>query len=336
MVAMEKIESKPLGAIDALSGGFELVWRHPWIVLLPIVLDLFLWLGPQIQAKPVFDQMVRVMTEAAATQGSSPDTQQALAVMTASLQEAGRQFNVFSFVALFGIGMPVLVPLDVPGPALDPIVWFSVGDEVAFLGWAALLAFVGVLVGTIYLQGIAGTIRPEARGLAATGTRVLRSFVQVLALGVALGVAGFVLLVPFAVGAVVLAALSPGLGVFLVLIIWFIIMWVTLYLAFAIPAIFINGAHVGQAILNSVTIFRYNFWPAMGLILLTVLLQMGFAVIWQQLLASPVGLVVDIVANAILGTALIAAIMLFYNDRFSWLTQVRDRIRQQQRPSFKG
>lgn len=63
---MEKIDRKPLGAIDALSAGFELVLRRPWILLVPLALDLFLWLGPQIQAKPVFEQMLRVLFAAAA------------------------------------------------------------------------------------------------------------------------------------------------------------------------------------------------------------------------------------------------------------------------------
>ncbi len=333
---MEKIESKPLGAIDALSGGFELVLRHPWIIVVPIALDLFLWLGPQIRAQPVFAQMARVLGEAMAVQGGSPDTQQAVAALTQTLQETGGQFNVFSFLALFGMGVPTLVSLDVPAPIPSPIVLFSVGDEMMFVGWAAVLSLIGIFIGTVYLQWIAGTIRSEARGLRVFAARVLRSFAHILALVVALGIAGLVLLVPFTLGAVLISALSPGLGVFFILMIWLIVMWVTLYLAFAIPAIFVSGANVGQAILNSVTIFRYNFWSAMGLIFLIVLIQMGFSIIWQQFLASPLGFVVDMIANAILGSALVAAAMLFYDDRFSWLTQVRDRIRQQQRPSLKG
>jgi hypothetical protein len=303
---------------------------------LPIALDLFLWLGPQIHARPVFDQLVRVIGDAMAMQGGSPDQQQAITALTQTLQETGGQFNVFSLVALFGLGVPTLVSLDVPPPAASPVVLFSVGDDITFAGWAALLALVGVFFGTIYLQWIAGTIRPDARGLRVFAARVLRSFVHILALVVTLGVAGLILLVPFTVGAVLNSALSPGLGVFFILMIWLIVMWVALYLAFAIPAIFVSGANVGQAILNSVTVFRYNFWSAMGLVFLIVLIQMGFSIIWQQFLDTPFGFVVDMIANAILGSALVAAAMLFYDDRFSWLTQVRDRIRQQQRPSLKG
>jgi hypothetical protein len=63
---------------------------------------------------------------------------------------------------------------------------------------------------------------------------------------------------------------------------------------------------------------------------------MGFVVIWDTLLGSTWGVVVDVLANAFLGTGLVAAGMLFYYDRFTWLTEVRERIRQQQRPLLKG
>src|SRR5512140_372285 len=77
MITMENLERKPLNAIEALSSGFELVLRRPWLLLLPIALDLFLWLGPQVHAKPVFDEIIRVLS-AVAAQGNTPDAQQAL------------------------------------------------------------------------------------------------------------------------------------------------------------------------------------------------------------------------------------------------------------------
>jgi hypothetical protein len=154
---------------------------------------------------------------------------------------------------------------------------------------------------------------------------------------IALGIGGLLLMVPFALGALLVSLLSPGLGVFFILAIWLVLMWAALYLSFAVPAIFVSGVGVQKSILNSITIFRYNFWSAISLIFLIVLIQMGFSVVWQGLMNGTAGLIVDMLANAVLGTALIAAMMLFYYDRFTWLTAVRERIRQQQhRPSVKG
>ena len=334
---MEKIDQKPLGAIDALFAGFELVFRQPWILLLPIALDLFLWLGPQIHAKPVFDQMLSILS-ASAPQTGSPDTQQALDAFKSAFQTIGEQFNVFSFVAMFGMGIPTIMPL-VDAPPVDlikPTVLFSIEDQVVFLGWFMLFALAGVLLGSIYLGGIARAVKREPGGVFAFLPETARSFARVLLLVVALGIGGLVLMIPFALGALLVSLLSPGLGVFFVLAIWLILMWAALYLSFAVPAIFVSGVGVQKSILNSITIFRYNFWPAIGLVFLIVVIQMGFSIIWQQLQDSTAGLIVDMLANAVLGTALIAAMMLFYYDRFTWLTAVRERIRQQQRPTLKG
>ena len=40
--------SKPIGVIDSLQGGFNLVTRRPWLLLLPVLVDLILWRGPKL------------------------------------------------------------------------------------------------------------------------------------------------------------------------------------------------------------------------------------------------------------------------------------------------
>lgn len=336
MCGMENNDRKPLSAIDALSAGFELVLRHPYVLLIPLALDLFLWLGPQIHAKPVFDEMVRALGAAAAVQGNSTDAQQALDAFKAALQAAGTQFNAFSLIGLFALGIPTLVMIDMPVDSFSPAVLFSITDQVAFIGWTVVFGLVGMLLGSIFLELLARIVRPNRDARGTFLARAGRAFAQVLTLSAAVLIGSMIIIVPFFVSAAMVSVLSAGLGFFLILACWLILMWVALYMAFAIPAIFVSGANVPQAILNSVTIFRYNFWSAIGLIFLVILIQMGFSVIWDALLVNTQGVIVDMLANAIIGTALVAAMMLFYADRFSLLTQVRDQLRQHQRPSLKG
>ena len=40
------------GIIDTLSAGFQTVNRHLYLLLVPILLDLFYWLGPRLTVKP--------------------------------------------------------------------------------------------------------------------------------------------------------------------------------------------------------------------------------------------------------------------------------------------
>jgi hypothetical protein len=331
---MENAERKPLGIIDALSAGFDLVIHRPWILILPVALDLFLWIGPQARAKPVFDQVIAVLNVSAA-QNSTPDAQASFEMVRAALQAAGEHFNLFSYVALFGIGMPTLAGVDMPVGFVPPLT-LSIGDELSLLSWMVLSVIVGVLLGSIYLEGIARHVRGDQGGARTFVPRVLKSYATVLWLGTLLVGGALLLALPFLTGAVLVSYLSPGLALIVLLAVLLIYVSLLLYLAFAVPSVFVSGSGATQAIANSISILRYNFWSAIGLIFLIALLEMGFSVIWQELVGSPWGVVLVFVLSAFLGTGLVAGGMMFYYDRIAWLTEVRRRIHQHPRPLIKG
>ncbi|MDE3088240.1 MAG: hypothetical protein KGJ80_02490 [Chloroflexota bacterium] len=334
---MQNIEKKPLGVIDALSSGFALVVRHPWIVLLPIAFNLFLWLGPQINAKPLFDQMIVWLTASASAAAPNlmPETQQGLDASKEMLRAMGENLNILNLVAVFALGVPSLLGLETLPSDTPRAPWFVVGDPGTLIVATALFALIGIFIGSIYLETIARVVRRE-KGLQTFPPRVLKAYLNT---GLLVGIGFLVVLIflsPFLIGATLISLLSQGLASFVLIAGLMLVLWAALYLAFALPAVFVTGSNAVQAIWNSITVFRYNFWSAMGLIFLIYLIQMGFSLVWQELLANPWTAVFNVIANAFLGSGLIAAAMLFYFDRFTWLDEVRQRIRQQQRPLIKG
>ncbi|MCL4394829.1 MAG: hypothetical protein M1482_08540 [Chloroflexi bacterium] len=329
---MDNIEKKPLGVIDALASGFELVARRPWVLLVPVGFNLFLWLGPQVNAKPIFDQALGLLNAAAAYSPTlSPEATQGYAVSRDMLQTMGQEFNVLNFIAVFALGVPALVGLGA-GPVKP---WFVIGDLGSLTIALVASAFIGIFVASVYLEIIARAVRRDGQPRS-FAPRVLKSYLSTgLFVGLAL-VCIVVLVSPFMIGAALVSVLSQGLASFIVILGIMLVLWAILYLAFALPAVFVSGSNPVQAAWNSVTVFRYNSWSAMGLVFLIFLIQSGFSLIWQQL---PRGTLVDtfnVLANAFLGSGLVAAAMLFYHDRFTWLTEVRERIRRQQRPLIKG
>ena len=44
----------PVGVIESISRGFEMVAGHLGLILLPILLDLFLWMGPRVSFQDYF------------------------------------------------------------------------------------------------------------------------------------------------------------------------------------------------------------------------------------------------------------------------------------------
>ncbi len=315
-------ENKPLGAIDALSGGFALIARRPWVLLAPIALNLFLWQGPQISARPLFQQIGAALT-LPPTLNPTAETLEGLQTLKQGLQAAGEQFNVFEFI---GVAMPGIMPAGAPAAALPRQILFAISDAPSLLALAGAFLLAGFFFLTLYLESIARGVRVTPR------VPLLRSFLNILALVFLLSCVGALVLAPLLFVAALVTSFDPAVGSFLVLLVFMLILWVLLYLSFAVPAIVLSGANAAQAIAHSLSIFRWNFWSAMGLVFLVYIIQVGFTVVWEQLGDSPWGMAVDLVANPFLASGLMAGTMLFYMDRVARLAQAQ----QQAHSSLKG
>ena len=56
---MDKIESlpPPPGVVGSLRAGFDAIASHVAVVLLPLALDIFLWLGPRLRVDRLFQPL---------------------------------------------------------------------------------------------------------------------------------------------------------------------------------------------------------------------------------------------------------------------------------------
>src|SRR5256885_16484854 len=99
------MNNRKIGIVQALGLGYESVVRSIWVVLIPIGLDLFFWLGPHLSIQSMFERLVADMT--AASQ-STPDFAQNMDEMRAALTAGGSSGQPFSLVANPVIGVPGL------------------------------------------------------------------------------------------------------------------------------------------------------------------------------------------------------------------------------------
>jgi hypothetical protein len=51
-------EAQPAGVIDTISAGYAALNRQLWVLLLPVLVDLFLWLGPQVSFSPLVEPIL--------------------------------------------------------------------------------------------------------------------------------------------------------------------------------------------------------------------------------------------------------------------------------------
>jgi hypothetical protein len=83
---------------SALAAGFDLTAKHPWLLLLPMLVDIFIWLGPRLRFQTIIEQLVAELP---------PEVE--LMEITQQLIELGPLTNLFSVLSVPLIGKPALL-----------------------------------------------------------------------------------------------------------------------------------------------------------------------------------------------------------------------------------
>ncbi|MCD6289696.1 MAG: hypothetical protein J7M34_04265 [Anaerolineae bacterium] len=318
-------QEQRLGVIDALSAGFDLVSHHAWLILPVVALDLALWLGPRLSIRPL---VVRLLDMWQAALSADASTGASVTKLVAGmLGDTDRELNLLLLLANRMVGQPSLAAL-LPGGGLGGVV--EITNALVAIGCFVVLAALGLLIAAFYLSLIAGRVREGDNGIS-FGRGLVRRWVQLLIYLAALFIITVAVSVPFSIVIAVAMLLGPAIGPALisltsVILIW-IGLWIFLSLFFVPEAIVLDDAHVAAAVWRSVNVVGRNFWGTVGLWVLTEIIMVGFSLIWQRLSQWPAGALASIVGNAYLGTGLVAASFIFYQDRYRrWQTQRGHRI----------
>ena len=291
--------------IDTLTAGFGAVTRKLWLATVPIALDIFLWVGPKLSIGPVIDQMVgsfrRAVAMAPPMGGPNDDLSQAFEMAAEELQNTLGRMNLLAFLGWGRLGMPGIAGIRPIDPSVDRIVEIS-GYGHMLLAQIVILA-VGLLIACLFLGMLGQVVRGERLDLGQLLGAVPLYWLRMVAVVVPLG------------GALIFIVFTGFMLGPLAFLVWAVVLWLLIYVSFFPQAVTIVGEGPWAAVWHSFTLVRSNFWPCLGLILLTNVIGTGMTLIWRLLMVSPVGTVVAILANAYVGTGLTMATFIFYQDR---------------------
>ncbi|HEX8968960.1 MAG TPA: hypothetical protein VF937_13830 [Chloroflexota bacterium] len=313
-------EASPTGVIETLSAGYAAVNRQPWVLLLPIVLNVFLWLGPHVSYAPLVDPAVTHATEWTRQVALGPRRAFRDPQLLDQLDQT-RQWLIAASDDTNGLAALAWGPIALP--SLGPLP--SASEDAAFVdGWLDGLVLLGacvalsLLLGGWFYGGLAAASTGARGGPLTAGRGILRAVADVLGL-VALLIGGAVLLgVPVILLIGFTALVSPPVAVLGAVLLTAGMLFASIHLFFAIDAIFISSAGPFAAIQRSVSLVRRHLWPTVALVLLTWLILAGMGRVWDVLatsLQSPFGVVLGILGNAYVASGLIAAGMVFYTQR---------------------
>ena len=315
-------EARPTGVIETLSAGYAAVNRQPWVLLLPILLNVFLWLGPHVSYSPLVGPVVTSASEWTRRMAVGPGraAPEAQGISVADVDQA-RQWLIARSDDVNGFEALVWSPLGMPSlPSLS-----TTSEDIAFVnGWGDGIALLGaclglgLLLGGWFYGGLAVASQNAPGGPLAAGRRVPRGVIDVIGLvAVLLGVS-MLLGVPVVLLIGFTALVSPPVAVLGSVLLIAGLLFATVHLFFSVAAIFVSGAGPLAAIQGSVGIVRRHVWSSIALILLTWLILAGMGRVWDLLgsyVPAPFGVLLGILGNAYVASGLIAAGMVFYIQR---------------------
>ncbi len=321
-----KEKTAPLPSIWAtIAAGFDVTAKHFWLILIPVMLDTFLWLGPRLRLRVLTQRMVDFLQQETAAAGRNAD----MLFNVDSLLELASRTNLFTSLSLPLLGVPAfmngLTPEKTP---LSPT-WIELDSGSGVFLLYILFSVLGLVLTAVYMTLTSAVIQrqPLRQAFKRLGINWLKL------IGLVAIVIIFVILVciPVIILGMIAGLFSQELASVIILagpvfVIWMLITWLAVYLFFTPHGIFVNGRSLLQAMLESFHLIRLHLLPSITLLL--VILTIGRTVDWLLLMADDgswlTGL--SLIGHAFVSTALLAASFIFYRDRHALFFNVPDPI----------
>jgi len=286
--------------VDLIAEGLSLAMVRPWLLLVPILIDVFIWIGVRIEPHALMSSLINLVEDASVEDSGD---------IVASLQDMGTA-NLSQLVALFVPSMLTGVARGDVYQIVDERVWSPDSTGIVLLvAFGLILA--GTLLSMVYTVPIANAIlgRKQSPGV------LLRSIARawwrlILFLALVIG-ALMALLIPIAIASAIFGALLPLFSSLLVLG----ALAGLFYFYFVFDAIVVANVGPLTAIRYSVAVVSRNVRSAIGLILATLLLTTGLPAITERFLDELPGVVLAVLLQAFIATGATAASMFFFVDR---------------------
>ena len=305
------------GVVDSLTAGFGVVNGQPWIIMLPVVLDLFFLFGPRVSIAPLVSQVV---TEAQLTEALGADA-------TAQTIRIAEETNLLGLLSPGGVTLPTIMPL--LSQVVTPRGSFTMLDSagtVVMLALGALL--LGALLGCFYRAVLLQQVREGELSALRLPSESVVAWYRVVALGLLLVSAGALVILLLAFIAAIFSrmtgaamTLMTGIATMLAIIAQF---YLFLYLFFTWDAIVVSQVGPIQAIRRSAAVVQTGVWSAITFVVLVTVIIIVMGQIWVMLASQASwGLALGIVGNAYIASGLAAATMLFYRERMETLLAQR-------------
>jgi hypothetical protein len=311
---LKKIENvpPPPNLLSAFKAGFNIIANHAESLLLPILLDGLIWLGPHLKIQTLLQPILEEFANISNTGNFSPqDIQQARQIW----EDLAQHLNLTTALRTFPIGIPSLMPQILPEhtPLGTPTV-INIGSVLELAGWFLLFIFLGWVGGGIYFSWIAKLTSPDGHSVS-----IGRGIAQTILLSVLWIAFVFITGLPLILVFSILILISQILAqiVFFFLALGF--MWFIVPIFFAPFGIFADGVNALQSILQGIQIARFSISGSSLFIFLVLITSQSFNMLWSAAPETSWMMIFAIFGHAFITTGLLAASFIYYRETRAWI-----------------
>ena len=319
MNTSSEIKDQKPKIIQAILAGFNTIANKPYLMLFPVILDLFLWFGPGWRVDAFFTPLIQSLSGLSGL--DIPEYTEMIESYQAIWLDAVANIDLAAALRTLPIGVPSLMVSKQPfiNPLGQPPV-FSLENGIQILGFWAIFLLVGFFIGNIYFKNISNqivTIDNE------TGLRsILRSYLQIILLPVLLLLILLILSVPLLFIITLVTMISPALGQFTLLFAGVIVIWVIMPLIFTPHGIFLYKQNLIAAMMTSIHVVRISMVQTAWFVIVSFLLIEGMDYLWRTPPADNWFLAVGILGRAFIVSAVIASSFHYFIDATAFTQSV--------------
>ncbi|MEA3327904.1 MAG: hypothetical protein U9R53_11475 [Chloroflexota bacterium] len=308
--------------IQALLSGFNTIANKPYLILLPVLLDLFLWFGPAWRVDEYFSPLIHGMTNLPSIDNIGYS--EILEAYQEYWQLIVTDFNLASSLRTLPIGVPSLMVSKSPflNPLGQPLI-FSLSTNLQVLGVSIIFVLSGYLLGSIYFKTISGQIIESTQDNDLKS--YLKVFSQVILMPVLLIIMLLLISIPLLIIFTLITLISPTIGQFVLIIAGMFVLWVIMPLIFTPHCIFLYKQNLISAMMTSINVVKTSMGQTSMFIILSIVLMEGMDYLWRSPSVDNWFLFVGILGHAFMVTAVIASSFHYFIDATKFTQTVMNK-----------
>lgn len=311
----------PPSVFKAIKGGFDAIANQIYIVLIPILFDLWLWLGPHLQVKRLMTDILAMLNSTPSLEVSSSES--IMLVNSELIKDYIERINLMTTLRSYPVGIPSLISsiLPIQTPLGTPQLIDITSPWMVILIWLAFI-LLGTLAGTFYFMVVSQAALEGRVRIKQSMVDYPRMAIQMLGLTLAIGLVLLILIVPIScVFSFISLGGIPVTQITLIVLLG-MLLWLIFPLIFTPFGIFAGRVNILAAVQRSILLTRMTLPNTLMFLVVMIIASQGLDFLWRVPQENSWLALVGVAGHAFVASGLLATAFVYYRDADAWVQRI--------------